>query len=131
MSQSLKEAAAYSQRWLEIIKKSSLTESEGKQVIEESLINFTEHFNKNWLEYRKSVTEAGDWASVEWSGSGAIFKDVLGRDDVDRESIFYRIRTASAAKDFAAVSSLQLEMARKMKELTALYRLYKQNLEPI
>ncbi len=83
MSQSLKEAAAYSQRWLEIIKKSSLTESEGKQIIEESLINFSEHFNKNWLEYRKSVTEAGDWASVEWSGSGAIFKDVLGREYID------------------------------------------------
>jgi putrescine aminotransferase len=83
MAQSLKEAIAYSQHWLEIINKSSVTESEGKQIIDESLYNFAEHFNKNWLEYRKSVTEAGDWAAVEWSGSGAVFRDVLGREYID------------------------------------------------
>ena len=37
-----------------------------------------EYFNTNWLEYRKSVTEAGDWAATEWNGRGAIFDDVLG-----------------------------------------------------
>ena len=83
MPQSLNEAEAYSQRWLEIIKQTSVTEAEGKQIIDESLYNFAEHFNKNWLEYRKSVTEAGDWASVEWSGSGAVFRDVLGREYID------------------------------------------------
>jgi putrescine aminotransferase len=83
MPQTLNEAVAYSQRWLDIIKKSSVTESEGKQIIDESLYNFAEHFNKNWLEYRKSVTEAGDWASVEWSGAGAVFRDVLGREYID------------------------------------------------
>ena len=83
MPQTLNEAVAYSQRWLEIIKKTSVTESEGKQIIDESLYNFAEHFNKNWLEYRKSVTEAGDWAAVEWSGSGAVFRDVLGREYID------------------------------------------------
>jgi putrescine aminotransferase len=35
------------------------------------------------LEYRKSVTEAGDWAAVEWTGSGSVFKDVLGREYLD------------------------------------------------
>ena len=83
MPQSLNEAQAYSQRWLGIIKQKSVTESEGKQIIDESLFNFAEHFNKNWLEYRKSVTEAGDWASIEWSGSGAVFRDVLGREYID------------------------------------------------
>lgn len=83
MPQSLKEAKEYSQHWLEIIQKSEVTEAEGKQIIEESKYNFTEHFNKGWLEYRKSVTEAGDWASVEWSGSGAVFRDVLGREYLD------------------------------------------------
>jgi putrescine aminotransferase len=29
------------------------------------------------------VTEAGDWAAVEWTGSGAVFKDVLGREYLD------------------------------------------------
>jgi len=83
MPRSLNEAVAYSQRWLEIIKKTSVTETEGKQIIDESLYNFAEYFNKNWLEYRKSVTEAGDWASVEWTGSGAVFRDVLGREYID------------------------------------------------
>jgi putrescine aminotransferase len=83
MPQALKEAKEYSQHWLEIIQKSEVTEAEGKQIIEESKFNFAEHFNKNWLEYRKSVTEAGDWASVEWSGSGAVFRDVLGREYLD------------------------------------------------
>jgi putrescine aminotransferase len=83
MSQTLNEALAYSQRWMEIIHKSKVTEVEGKQIIEESKHNFTEYFNKGWLEYRKSVTEAGDWAATEWTGEGAIFRDVLGREYID------------------------------------------------
>lgn len=80
---SYEEAISYSQRWIEIIHKTSLTEEEGKQIIEESKYNFAEHFNKGWLDYRKSVTEAGDWAATEWTGSGAVFYDVLGRQYID------------------------------------------------
>ena len=83
MSQSLQKALDYSNKWLEIIQQKEVNEEEGKWIIEESKHNFAEHFNKNWLEYRKSVTEAGDWASVEWSGSGAVFRDVLGREYLD------------------------------------------------
>ena len=57
-------------------------------------------------------------------------KEDLARDDVDKASIFHRIRTAAAARDFPAVSSLQIEMTGKMNELTDLYRLYRQNLAP-
>jgi putrescine aminotransferase len=77
------EAIAYSQRWIEIIKKSEISDQEGKQIIEESKYNFAEYFNKGWLDYRKSVTEAGDWAATEWTGSGALFYDVLGRQYID------------------------------------------------
>ncbi|MDD5468435.1 MAG: aminotransferase class III-fold pyridoxal phosphate-dependent enzyme [Anaerolineales bacterium] len=83
MAKSLDEALTYSQRWREIIKKTEIGEVEGKKIIEESKQNFAEHFNKGWLEYRKSVTEAGDWAATEWTGSGAIFKDILGREYID------------------------------------------------
>jgi putrescine aminotransferase len=68
---------------VDLIHKPSLPEQEAKEVIEESKYNFAEHFNKGWLDYRKSVTEAGDWAAVEWTGSGAIFKDILGREYID------------------------------------------------
>ena len=83
MSQSLDDALSYSKRWIDIIHKPTVSEVEGKQIIEESKTNFAEHFNKGWLEYRKSVTEAGDWAATEWTGCGAIFRDVLGREYID------------------------------------------------
>ena len=83
MSQSLDQAQSYSQRWIDIVHKPSLSQEEGKQIIEESKTNFADYFNKGWLEYRKSVTEAGDWAATEWTGSGAIFCDVLGREYID------------------------------------------------
>lgn len=83
MVQSIDNALEYASRWVDIIMKSELSETEAKQIIEESIYNFSEHFNKGWLEYRKSVTEAGDWACTEWTGRGAIFRDVLGREYID------------------------------------------------
>jgi putrescine aminotransferase len=74
----------YSNQWLDIIKQGRFPElAQAKWIIDESKHNFAEHFNRGWLDYRKSVTEAGDWASVEWSGKGAIITDVLGRKYVD------------------------------------------------
>lgn len=84
MIKNLDNALRYAERWLDIIEhKNTFTEEEAKGIIEESKENFAEHFNRGWLEYRKSVTEAGDWASVEWTGEGAIFRDVLGREFID------------------------------------------------
>ena len=83
MPQSLDEALTYSNRWIDLIHKTEIPIDEGKQIIEESKNNFAEHFNKGWLEYRKSVTEAGDWAATEWTGSGAVFRDLIGREYID------------------------------------------------
>ena len=83
MESSYNRALAYADRWLGLIHKASLSEDEAKSIIEESKQNFAEYFNRGWLEYRKSVTESGDWAAVEWTGSGAVFRDVLGREYLD------------------------------------------------
>jgi putrescine aminotransferase len=83
MPQSLDDALAYSRRWLDIIETPIVTEAEAKAIIEEGKLNFAEYFNAGWLDYRKSVTEAGDWAATEWTGSGAVFRDVLGREYID------------------------------------------------
>ena len=83
MPQSIDNALSYSNQWLDIISQKTLDDVQAKWIISEAKDNFAEHFNRNWLEYRKSVTEAGDWAAVEWTGSGAIFKDVLGREYLD------------------------------------------------
>jgi putrescine aminotransferase len=45
--------------------------------------NFGDHFNAGWLEYRKSVTQGGDFACTEWRGKGSTFEDVLGRKFID------------------------------------------------
>ena len=84
MTNPYKSALEYSNRWLDIIKQGNFPEeSQAKWIIDESKNNFAEHFNRGWLEYRKSVTEAGDWASVEWSGKGSVFTDVMGRQYID------------------------------------------------
>ncbi|OQY32358.1 MAG: putrescine aminotransferase [Anaerolineaceae bacterium 4572_5.2] len=84
MSQNLNSAHEYAEKWLEIIKHPELpSEDLGKWIIEESMNNFGEHFNKGWLDYRKSVTQAGQWAVTEWTGRGATFEDVLGRKYID------------------------------------------------
>jgi len=83
MINSFDNAVDFAKKWIDLIHRSTLTEGEAKGVIEESKYNFAEHFNRGWLDYRKSVTEAGDWAAVEWTGSGAVFQDVLGREYID------------------------------------------------
>ena len=83
MTHTISEALEYSNRWVDLLHKPEVSEEEGKAIIEESKHNFAEHFNKGWLDYRKSVTEAGDWAAAEWSGSGAVFRDILGREYLD------------------------------------------------
>jgi putrescine aminotransferase len=83
MSSPYNAALAYAGRWIDIIHKASLSEDEAREIIDESKQNFAEYFNRGWLDYRKSVTEAGDWAALEWTGSGAVFKDALGREYLD------------------------------------------------
>lgn len=83
MPRSYEEALTYANQWLAIIHEPEITDQMGKWIIEESKRNFAEYFNKGWLDYRKSVTEAGDWAATEWTGSGAVFRDVLGREFID------------------------------------------------
>ncbi len=84
MPQNLDSAQSYSKKWLEIIEKPERPPEElGKWIIEESMKNFADYFNKGWLDYRKSVTQAGQWAATEWTGRGATFEDVLGRKYID------------------------------------------------
>lgn len=84
MKYDYEDALDYSSRWLDLIQKNEFpTQEEAYKIIDESKSNFAEHYNRNWLEYRKSVTESGDWAAVEWTGSGSVFKDVLGREYLD------------------------------------------------
>lgn len=72
-----------SQRYLDIVQKTALTRGEAEWLVETTVSNFAHYYNSGFVEYRKSVTEAGDFAAVEWSGRGATFKDALGRAYID------------------------------------------------
>jgi glutamine synthetase len=79
---------------------------------------------------RRCVRLAGEnrLDAERWSRIQAL-KDDLSRDDVDRKSVFHRIRAAAAARDYPAVSKLQMEMSEKLGELVRLYREYRENIE--
>jgi putrescine aminotransferase len=75
----------YTAKWLNIIKQDSVTidETTARWISEETKANFVNHFNAGWVEYRKSMTEAGDYAAIEWRGEGAKFYDNFGNEYLD------------------------------------------------
>src|SRR5258708_7903578 len=72
-----------SRRWLRIINAHRLNEQERQRVVAETLDNFRLYYNRGYLDYRKSVTEGGQFAAVEWSGKGSCFEDITGRRFID------------------------------------------------
>jgi len=78
-------AGAEAGRMIELIRKpeEQVGQQEREQLTTETVENFANHINKGFLEYRKSVTEAGDFASVEWKGQGSLIKDAMGREFID------------------------------------------------
>lgn len=60
-----------------------VTPEERAQIEQDTVANFRDHINPGWLQYRKSMTEAGDFASVEWTGKGSLLTDTRGREFID------------------------------------------------
>ncbi len=79
----LRQALNDSQRYLDVVQKQVLGKSEAEWLIDTTVNNFAKYYNSGFIEYRKSVAEAGDFAAVEWTGRGATFRDVLGREYID------------------------------------------------
>ena len=80
---SRKKVIEESRRWLSIINAHRLNEYKRRKVVTDTIENFQSYYNKGYLEYRKSVTEGGQFAAVEWCGSGSYFEDVTGRRFID------------------------------------------------
>jgi putrescine aminotransferase len=68
---------------LDVIHSKELSRRQAEDLIALTIRNFDEHYNPAFLGYRKSMTEAGDHAAVEWKGDGATFVDALGRTYID------------------------------------------------
>jgi len=52
-------------------------------VSKQTVWDFDHHFTPGLVKYRKSVTEAGDYTALEWTGEGSIVRDLLGREWID------------------------------------------------
>jgi putrescine aminotransferase len=77
------EVLAQSRRYLELIGGRAMSAAEKEAFIAETVEAYEKHVNRGFLTYRKSVTEAGQFAALEWSGEGAILRDLLGREYID------------------------------------------------
>lgn len=98
-----------SQQYLDFVQKPSLNKSEAEWLVETTVNNFAKYYNSGFIEYRKSVAEAGDFASVEWTGRGATFKDVLGREYIDCLGGFGLFNLGWAHPKVVAAVKAQLE----------------------
>jgi len=60
-----------------------LNPADKNYIIDHTLENFDDYFNRGFLHYRKSVAEAEDFAAIEWTGQGSIIEDLMGRQFID------------------------------------------------
>jgi putrescine aminotransferase len=70
-------------RYLDLLSASELSREQREGFIAETVENYASCYNRGILAYRKSVTQAGQFAALEWSGQGSILRDLLGREYID------------------------------------------------
>ena len=77
------EVLALARRYLQLVEGRKLSPAERQSFIAETVDAYERHVNRGFIRYRKSVTEAGQFAALEWSGRGSILTDLLGREYID------------------------------------------------
>ena len=77
------EVVRESQRWLDIIATPQLNEYQKRRLIQDTVGNFDDYYNRGYIDYRKSVTESDGFAAIEWEGQGHHILDVTGRKYLD------------------------------------------------
>lgn len=82
-SEKLQKVSQYIDKVLSLVEKEQITKEEAEWITKETVDGFREYVNPGFLEYRKTVTEGGQFAAVEWSDNGACFKDVNGKEYID------------------------------------------------
>ena len=73
----------HTRRYLDLIAGRELTTEEKQSFITETVESYEKYYNRGFITYRKSVTEAGQFAALEWSGQGSLLHDLLGREYID------------------------------------------------
>ena len=77
MRLSTHESLKMSQRYLDLVGGNAMSQSEMQNFIEETVEAYEQHVNRGFLSYRKSVTESGQFAALEWSGSGCMLRTLV------------------------------------------------------
>jgi putrescine aminotransferase len=110
-------------RYLDLISGREMSLEEKQTFIGETVEAYERHVNRGFISYRKSVTEAGQFAAVEWSGCGALLQDLLGRQYIDCLG-GYGIFSAGVnhPKIVKAVSDQMRRMALNSQELLEPWR---------
>jgi putrescine aminotransferase len=73
----------HTRRYLDLIAGQEMTTEEKHSFIAETVDSYEKYYNRGFVTYRKSVTEAGQFAAIEWSGQGSTLRDLLGREYID------------------------------------------------
>ena len=73
----------HTRRYLDVIGARQLSTEEKQAFIAETVESYEKYYNRGFIGYRKSVTEAGQFAALEWSGKGSTLYDLLGREYID------------------------------------------------
>ncbi len=77
------EVLQHTHRYLELIAGREMSTEEKQKFITETVDSYERYYNRGFISYRKSVTQAGQFAALEWSGQGALLHDLLGREYID------------------------------------------------
>jgi putrescine aminotransferase len=73
----------HTQRYLDLIGGRELSTAEKQAFVAETVESYEKYYNRGFIGYRKSVTQAGQFAALEWSGQGSLLYDLLGREYID------------------------------------------------
>lgn len=77
------EVLQHTHRYLELVAGREMSTEEKQAFITETVDSYERYYNRGFISYRKSVTQAGQFAALEWSGEGSILHDLLGREYID------------------------------------------------
>jgi putrescine aminotransferase len=77
------EVLQHTHRYLELVAGRDMSTEEKQGFITETVDSYERYYNRGFISYRKAVTQAGQFAAIEWSGKGAILHDLLGREYID------------------------------------------------
>jgi putrescine aminotransferase len=77
------EVLKHTGRYLDLIAGRELSTGDKQAFIAETVEAYEKYVNRGFISYRKSVTQAGQFAAVEWAGCGSTLYDLLGREYID------------------------------------------------